>query len=93
VINVDPAIQRDDEMGRLPSPPFPSLQRPREHELVVLPIDRNHILRPELAFQDELGDRVLDVLLDSALERAGAEHVGNGDRPRFLVRPLSPRFQ
>src|SRR3546814_16332485 len=40
------------------------LQCPFEHELAVAPIDRHHILGPELAFQQQPGNRVLDVLLN-----------------------------
>ena len=45
-----------------------------EREIVADELDRDHILRAEAPFQDQLGDRVLDAPLDLALEWPRAEH-------------------
>jgi hypothetical protein len=45
-----------------------------EDEAIAFNIHRHHVLRPELAFQDQLGHRVFDALLDRALQRPRAEH-------------------
>ena len=43
-------------------------------ELAVLDIHRDHVLRAEAPFEDQLGHRVLDAPLDLALQRPRAEH-------------------
>src|SRR5690606_39086524 len=45
------------------------LQGTFEYELIILPVDRHHILLSESAIQHQLGDRVFDVLLDGPLQR------------------------
>src|SRR6478736_8759412 len=47
---------------------------PGEHELLVARGDADAIARDELALQDLLGERILDLLLDGALERPRPVH-------------------
>ena len=56
-----------------------------ESELAVLHVDRNHVLGPEPAFQEQFGDRVLDLLLDRALQRACAVARIEADVGVFVV--------
>ncbi|CAM2150949.1 hypothetical protein PT2222_250042 [Paraburkholderia tropica] len=58
-----------------------------EHQLAVLDVDRNHVLRSELAREDQLGDRIFDLLLDRALERPRTEQRVVAD-----IRDLAERF-
>jgi hypothetical protein len=51
-----------------------SVHDAREDELIAFHVHRHDVLRPELAFQDQLGHRVLDALLDRALQWPRAEH-------------------
>ena len=50
-----------------------SVHHPPKEKLPILHIHRNHILRAKLAFQDQLGHRVFNALLDGAFEGAGTE--------------------
>ena len=56
-----------------------------EDERAVLEVDRDHVLRPEPAFEDQLGDRVLDLAAGS---RASAAARRTPDRsPPWRARP------
>src|SRR5882724_7204301 len=50
------------------------MHRTREGELSVAEVDRNHVLRTDPAFQQQRRDRILDLLLNGALERTRAEY-------------------
>ena len=59
-----------------------SVNHALEDELAAFDIDRDHILRAEAAGEDHARHRVLDLLLDRALERPRTEHrveAGLGD--------------
>jgi hypothetical protein len=73
-----------DALIRGPWPNRDLSARRGERELAVaLHVHRDHVLRAELALQDQLGHRVLDALLDRALERPRTEHRVEADLGQF----------